>query len=277
MALACCDRGTKPGDGRPTVVSSIFVLHDFVRRVGAEHVRSAALLTPGRSAHGYAPPPKLAAVATSAQLAFSVGLGLDGWAAQLVKGATASTPHVALGAEVEPKTFAGTGQPDPHVWMSPAKALRLVDVIVGSLSSSFPAHDAAFSANADRLRASIRALQGEIAATAKRFRHKSFVTTHGAFNYLAEDLGLNVAAVIAEHVGARASEAHLDRVVRAARSSRAAVVCTEPQLDRQQVEVLAAKLGLPVRELDPLGGVAGRDSYEQLMRYNVAQLLATMA
>lgn len=46
----------------------------------------------------------------------------------------------------------------------------------------------------------------------------------------------------------------------------------EVQLSRRPAEVLAAEANVALYELDPKGGVAGRDTYEQLLLFNAAVL-----
>jgi ABC-type Zn2+ transport system substrate-binding protein/surface adhesin len=54
----------------------------------------------------------------------------------------------------------------------------------------------------------------------------------------------------------------------AARTARATALFSEPQLNRRAAEVIAQEAGLPLFELDALGGTPGRDSYEALLRYD---------
>jgi ABC-type Zn uptake system ZnuABC Zn-binding protein ZnuA len=49
-------------------------------------------------------------------------------------------------------------------------------------------------------------------------------------------------------------------------------VFTEPQLARRPAEVVAEAGGVPVFEIDPLGGVPGKMRYEELIRSNAKVL-----
>ena len=53
-----------------------------------------------------------------------------------------------------------------------------------------------------------------------------------------------------------------------------ATIVAEAQLSRSLAETVAREAGLRLGLLDPTGGdgVAGRDSYEALLRYNAAEL-----
>jgi ABC-type Zn uptake system ZnuABC Zn-binding protein ZnuA len=55
-------------------------------------------------------------------------------------------------------------------------------------------------------------------------------------------------------------------------------IFAEPQLSSKAARVIAAEIGGAVLVLDPVGGegIAGRDSYLALMRYNLATIGAGM-
>ena len=56
------------------------------------------------------------------------------------------------------------------------------------------------------------------------------------------------------------------------KKNKAAALFVEPQLDRAPGEMIAKEAKITLGELDPVGGVAGRDSYEALLTWNTDQL-----
>ena len=100
---------------------------------------------------------------------------------------------------------------------------------------------------------------------------------HGSFNYFAADYGLRVVAVIEPYPGKQPSAAYLKDVLQALDGKPVGALFTEPQLDARPAQVLAKEASLPLKELDPLGGGPGRDSYAALMRFNVEQLASVLA
>jgi len=53
-------------------------------------------------------------------------------------------------------------------------------------------------------------------------------------------------------------------------------VLTEPQLARRPAEVVAEAAGVRCYEMDPLGGVPGRETYSELLRYNARVLVEAL-
>ena len=58
-----------------------------------------------------------------------------------------------------------------------------------------------------------------------------------------------------------------------ARERHLKAVFTEPQLPEAPVRVISEEAHLPVYVLDPLGGQPGRETYDEMVKYN-AQTLA---
>jgi ABC-type Zn uptake system ZnuABC Zn-binding protein ZnuA len=58
----------------------------------------------------------------------------------------------------------------------------------------------------------------------------------------------------------------------AIRAAGVRVIFTETQLQRRPAEVVAAEAGVALAELDPLGGFPGRDTYQDLLRFDAAVL-----
>jgi ABC-type Zn2+ transport system substrate-binding protein/surface adhesin len=61
-------------------------------------------------------------------------------------------------------------------------------------------------------------------------------------------------------------------VIGAIKRNKAAALFTEPQLDKGPGQTIAREAGIQLGELDPVGGVPGRDSYETLLTWNTDQL-----
>jgi hypothetical protein len=54
------------------------------------------------------------------------------------------------------------------------------------------------------------------------------------------------------------------------------VIFTEPQLNTQLAQVVGRETGVPVVEIDALGGVPGRMSYAELILFDVGVITRTL-
>ncbi|MBI3604395.1 MAG: zinc ABC transporter substrate-binding protein, partial [Nitrospirae bacterium] len=91
--------------------------------------------------------------------------------------------------------------------------------------------------------------------------------------YFARRFGLEVVGEIVRQAGAEPSAHHMQELIVAIRKNGVRVVASEPQLNQKIPEVLARETGARVVVLTPLpGGVAGTDTYLDMLRYNVTRL-----
>jgi zinc transport system substrate-binding protein len=268
-ASSCEQPGSGSGSGKPRVAVSIFPIYDLTRRIAGDRFDVVLVLPPGRSEHDHDPTPKEIARLEGARLGIVVGHGLDGWAEKLM----GDTRVVRIAEQVPtiPIDHA-RGAPDPHVWLDPDRMIGAVDAIAAELAAIDPAGKDAIAQNAAGVKDSLRKLDAAIAARAKTWTKRTIVTFHGSMAYYAQRYGLRIAAVVEPIAGKEPTPSQLRDVQAAIARSRAAALFTEPQLDRGPGEMIAKQAGIPLGELDPVGGIAGRDSYEALLRWNTDQL-----
>ena len=79
---------------------------------------------------------------------------------------------------------------DPHVWLSPALAIKEVRNIEAGLAKAAPQHADQFKQNADAYIAKLETLDQDFKAAVKDSKRKDFITQHAAFAYLAAEYGL---------------------------------------------------------------------------------------
>ena len=117
-----------------------------------------------------------------------------------------------------------------------------------------------------------------LAARVKELKNNRIVQPHGAFDYLARDIGLEVVAVTQPH-GQEPSAAEMLELVRSMREKQAGAVFTEPQYSPKVGQTLAKETGIPTAVLDPVASGpedAPLDYYETAMRKNLETLRATL-
>lgn len=289
--LPGCSKGcgkTGSTDGRTRVTVSIFPVYDLVRRVAGPDADVMLLLQPGMNEHSFDPTPKDIEAAGRAKLGVMVGLGLDSWMEKLMKDAAPSARVLKVGDRVPTLTLApggasaddknddrdheGKGAEDPHVWLDPQRAQLIVRAIAEELGRVDPPHALAYRERATELDTSLVALDKEAEDRLKALKQRGFVTFHGSFGYFAERYKLDILAVIEPSPGSPPPEQHLSKVLGVIKDKKVPALFSEPQLDPRPAKVLADEAKVPLGVLDPLGGGPETDSYEKMIRFDVAQL-----
>jgi len=287
---ACGKKGSN--GGKPRVAVSIFPLWDITHRIAGDRLDVVLILPPGKSEHGYDPTPKEIAKLEGCQLGITVGLDMDLWADQILKssggakivhlGDKVKTMPVALEHVGDEEAHKGeapgedndpeVGAPDPHYWLDPTKMSGVADQIAAELTTLDPAGKDTYAKNLDDVKKSLAELDGKIDARAKAWTKRTIVTFHGSMSYYAARYKLNVAAVIEPLAGKEPTPAYIGQVLSAIKATSAVALFSEPQFDRAPAETIAREANIPLGELDPVGGIEGRDSYEKLLTWNTDHL-----
>ena len=305
VSVAGCQSCQKSGSNeRLRVIVSIFPLYDLVRRVAGPDADVTLLLQPGHNEHHFDPTPKDVEVAAQAKLGVMVGLGLDPWMEKLLHDAAPTARVLKLGDRVPTLTIkddpigaedhddedehgdggAGhhaeehdhheheKGAPDPHCWLDPQRAQLMVRAIAEEMGKVDSAHTLAYRARATELDNSLVAVDKEAEERLKKLSRKGFVTFHGSFGYFAERYKLNILAVIEPFPGSQPTGEYVAKVLAAIKEKKVPALYSEPQLDPRPAKVLADEAKIPLGVLDPVGGGKDTDSYEKMIRFDVAAL-----
>lgn len=270
--LAGCGRAA-PEAGRVRVAVSIPPLADMARQIGGDRVTVEQLVPPGASVHTYEPTPRQVQFVSEAQLLILNGVNLEFWAPKVIDAAGNPRLQVVYTAEGLPLLEqAGEEGGNPHVWLSPPLAMRQAERIRDALIAVDGDHRSTYEANASRYLGDLRALDEEIRGETSTWTHRRFVAFHSAWVYFAQRYGLEQVAVIEESPGKEPSPEYIAGIVQIIRQYDVPAVFAEVQLPTKAAEAVAAEAGVPVITLDPLGGVEGRSTYVELLRYNVRQM-----
>lgn len=176
--------------------------------------------------------------------------------------------HDAHGAREEHGHHHHHGGLDPHFWLDPVRMQRAAAAMGDAFARLDPEGAAGYRERAAAVQAEIGRAHDDIAARSRTWTRRTLVTFHGSFGYFAERYGLRIAAVIEPFPGREPTPRYMQEVLAAIRASGAAALFSEPQLDPRPARVIAQEAGVPLFELDPIGGTGAASTYEGLLRAN---------
>jgi ABC-type Zn uptake system ZnuABC Zn-binding protein ZnuA len=130
--------------------------------------------------------------------------------------------------------------------------------------------------NAKAFIARLELLNLQIQARTVQIRGKSVFLFHPSFRYFIKRYGLNYGGAIEIDPGVEPSARHTTELLNKIKKSGAKAIFTEPQLNPGPAKVIAESLGIKLAQLDPNGGVAGRNNYFDLMFYNINVLINSL-
>lgn len=265
--------------GRIAAAASIPPLAALVREVGGDLVDVQVLLPPGASPHGYEPRPGAVRSLADAEVEFVIGRGLDGWAESIAKGANPSIRIVRLGLGLpgpEPPSDPDDREGDPHVWCDPVKAEEIARRIGDVLASLRPGDADRFARQEAEALKRIARIDSLCASRLGPVRQVPFASLHGGLLHLVARYGLDQVALLQPYGEREPTPRYLRDVVDRIRATGARAIFTEPQVSPQLAHVVADETGIPVVEIDAIGGIPGRMTYEELMLFDLEVITRTL-
>ncbi|MEY8567204.1 metal ABC transporter substrate-binding protein [Corynebacteriaceae bacterium 7-707] len=192
-SLLACSPGSSPGSSpgdSPEVLATFTVLADMAQQVAGDVLEVSSLTRPGAEIHGYDPTPGDIRTAAGAEVILSNGFGLENWLDKLTADSDATRVTVAAG--IDPVPIEGSGEPNPHAWMSPALAAVYVDNITDALSDHRPADAGTFRDNAEAYKEQLEDVRRDLTDGLAHLpeNQRALQTCEGAFSYLTRDAGM---------------------------------------------------------------------------------------
>lgn len=168
---------------------------------------------------------------------------------------------------------------NPHLFVSPRLAGLMALEIATGLAKIDPAGKAIYDKNAVAYNERMLALSNEFIALGKTLANRNIVTQHGAFDYLARDMGLRIISVLAAHAGQEPSAAEMINILKVIKEKKAGAIFTEPQYPAKVGQTIAKEAGIQAATLDPAASGpdnASLDYYETIMHKNLQTLRNTL-
>ena len=271
--VAGCGGQQSADKNKLQVAASFYPMAEFASAVGGQHVQVACLVPDGAEPHDWEPSPKDLTRLGRAQVFVYNGM-VEPWAQQALD---ALSERKIIPLEAGHDLFARGGKQDPHVWVSPKKAVVEVQRITEVLCEVDTKHTDDYKANSRAYIAKLEQLDKKLAAVAQKAPRKVFVTAHAAFGHLAADYGLRQLSVAGISAEAEPTPGDLQRLIATVRREKVRYVFFETLTDPKIAKLVAQETGAQTAVLDPLEGLdeEGRKQgldYLKIMEQNIANL-----
>ena len=246
---ACSGAPAASPPEKPVIAVTILPVKAFVEAVAGDSVDVISMIPPGGNPENFEPTPLQIQQFSDAALYFTVGLPLE--EAKILP--QTAIKSCSLDQEVSsfyPDRFFADGERDPHIWLSPKRAEIMVSAICRELSLLYPKNKADFEKNAASYIEQLQELDQRLLSVLSEVKHKSFVTYHPAFGYLAEDYDMEMFSL--EEDGKEATPKHLAEMIDLAKQQQIKVIFYQEEIDSKQAEAYAEEIGGKTQVLSPL-------------------------
>jgi zinc transport system substrate-binding protein len=254
--LSAC--GSTIESEKPIIITSIIPMQTFIEKVVGENFEVVSIIPPGGNPTNYEPSPQEMAKISDALVYFTLqtptersnilpkidefNKDLD---TVLVDESVASIYPVRYFDD-----DADHGDFDHHIWLSPTRVIRIVEVIAMHLGELYPAQAEFFDANAADYIESLQALDTHIDESVSQLESKSFIIYHPSYGYFADDYGLEMVAI--EEHGKEETAQGIEDVIDYALENHIKVIFHQAEIDSNQAETIAEEIGGLTFMLTPL-------------------------
>lgn len=243
-------------DARAEVVTSIVPLQAWAHELLGADAQVSVLVQPGQSPELFEPTTRQLAGLAGAELLFAIGVPFEVTLLPRLARMFPELPVVELGRDIEREQWPPTGDRlhgvdgDPHIWLDPRHAARLVDEMAAVLAVRHAERADVIAARAAVMRARFEELDRRLARRLEPLEGQAILAYHPALGYFARAYGMRQLAV--ESGGTEPGARHLALLAEEVHEQGLDVLVVEPQFAPQRARALAGSLGLRVVVFDPL-------------------------
>jgi len=255
--------------------------YSFVASIVGNRADVIPLIDADANPHGYTPQPGDMVRIASMDVLVVNGIGHDSWAFEILDAAgrrgKLKLIHANDGVSLIPVAGAPAGEKvvNPHTFISTTAAIQQVYTIASQLGELDPANAAWFRDNARRYALEIRKLRAEFdkkvaGADLSKFR---CATMHSGYDYILQELGLQVTAVIEPRHGVEPTARQLAETIERIKSAKVNVLFAEKYFASKLSETIRQATGVRMYSISHISsGTYTRERFVEEMRENLATL-----
>lgn len=189
-------------EGKVKVVTTVGMIGDVAKNIGAEHVFVQSLMGPGVDPHLYKASAGDIERMNQADIIFYGGLHLEGKMVELFESLAEKQTVVAVSENLKEADLlaakAGmSGSYDPHIWFDVELWSQTVDVMVKTLGEKDPANVEIYKKNAEAYKVKLLDLDKWVSEQIKLISESQriMITAHDAFNYFGRAYEMDVRGI----------------------------------------------------------------------------------
>lgn len=259
------------------IATTIFPISDITRNIVGEDIEVIQLLPSGASPHTFEPTIKDKEALKDVDIVFYIGQELDNWVLNLVDDQDVLLVDLSKKIDlIESHKDDHNDTPNtnnPHYWLSITNAKIIAEEITVNLIELDPDSGIKYIENSQDYFQELDVVKLSLEKNLKKIENRQLVTFHSAFDYFAEEFDLEIAITLEEFPGKEPTARYLKEVGDILKTEDIKVLYKEPQLSESIVSALADDYNIKVFTLDPIGGVDGRSTYIDLIKYNVSTII----
>lgn len=245
--------------GKLQVVASFYPLYFFSQQIGGDKASVTNIVPAGAEPHDYEPTAQDMARMEKSGLIILNGSGLESWGDSIGKNInTAKTIIVVTGEGLTTREMTREDQltTDPHVWLDPVFAGKMVENITRGFEAADQENAIYFRENANQLLEKLKDVDIAYRSGLQKCAEKNIITSHDAFGYLAAEYGFNQVSIAGLSPDAEPSPSQLADIVQFAKVNNVRYIFFESLASPKLSQTIATEVGAQTLVLNPIEGLS---------------------
>ncbi|WP_059104866.1 metal ABC transporter solute-binding protein, Zn/Mn family [Shouchella shacheensis] len=291
-----------------SIITTTFVLEDFIQTIGGENVEVTNLVPSGGDAHSFEPTAQQMIEIAEADAFVYNGAGFEGFVESVLNSLQGegiltleATTGISLrqgnedehGDETADEHEDEHGEEatdqehveeehahedaDPHAWLDPVFALQYAENIYELLLELYPEYENEFTSNYTDLKDALETLHNEFEEMVSTADRDQFIVSHAGYGYWEDRYGLEQIAISGLSPTNEPSQRQVQEVIELGESLYMDHLYVEQNFTPQVAEMIANEIGAEVLYLHNLEVRTDEDietgaNYLSLMRGNIESL-----
>jgi zinc transport system substrate-binding protein len=276
--------GTQAGE-KLRIGVTLHPYYSFVSNIVEDLAEVVPAIPPGANSHGYRPQPEDIKGIMEMDVMVVNGIGHDEFAFEILEAAQMKDkiPLIYANEGVALLPIAGTQGSDrvvnPHTFISISTSIQQIHTISQALMKLDPENSKAYRRNTRAFTTRLRKMKAEYMQKLANVPIMEFrcATVHGAYGYLLQEFGLNVAAVIEPRHGLKPTASQLKDTIDTIKALDVDVIFSEMDFPDKYVETIQQATGVRLYALSHItAGPYTKKTFEELMRHNMDTLITAL-
>ncbi len=276
-------------EGKIPVAASFDAMKELTEAVGKDKVYVKCIIPPGMGAHHFEPKAGDLKFLGQAKAVVYNGLGMEPWLENAVKAVrNDNLVQLRISDGIIPIELENNGEEvcdcgmhhgneDPHIWLSLASAIVMIENISEGLSKIDPANAAFYAANAAAFTSEAEALLKDYRNKFAQVKNKHFITGHAAFGYLCRDFGLEQSSVSGVFAAEEPTAQQLAKLTDHCKEHGIKTIFAETMVSPAVSQTLAKEAGAAVEVIYTLESAEKNGlSYMDRMKHNLERIYASL-
>jgi zinc transport system substrate-binding protein len=264
------------------IVTTIYPFKAIIQEIVGDKFKVKSVLPSGADPHTYEMLPSDFKTIQNSAAFFYGSEALDGWAARIdldnkiemlklvpeeflieIKVHNYFDDHHHHGDDEESLGI------DPHFWVDPITVNSMLTNLLHELLKIDPDNAEYYKNNADKFSAKLSDLDEKLKKETADIKYRNVFTAHPFYSYFFERYNFFVAGSIEVAPGYHSTPKDIKQLMELVKKQNVKAIFTHKQHNDKPAKVLAESTGIKEFELDPIGGVPGMMTYEEIILHNL--------